>query len=100
MVGNATVGTGLNAYLVTKLIVGAGYATAGAMIGICLQKSTFLWTFIFTYIAVGAIVGFGANPLPYGTFAALIAYRVAGWQKRRRLILQSSVPAAKRATAM
>lgn len=72
-----------------KLAVAICYAAAGAVVGACLQKSNFLWTFIFTYLAAGAIVGFGTNPLPYGTIAAVSADVFARWQKRRKLILQS-----------
>lgn len=81
-----------------RLAVVGGYVAAGAMVGTLLQKSNFLWTFLFTYVAVGAILGFGATPLPYGTIAALTADAFARRAKRKRLILQRA-PLARGAAA-
>jgi hypothetical protein len=99
MAASAVAGAGISADMAAKLAVGTGYAAAGAITGMCLQKSNFLWTFILTYLGVGAILGFHTNPLPYGTIAALTADLFARWQKGRKLILLPSVPIARRATA-
>src|SRR5690348_18470197 len=77
-----------------QMVTLGSFALAGALVGFFLQKSNFLWTFIFTYLGVGAILGFHSSPLPYSTIAALVAHAVAQWQKTQKLILQpnGSVP--------
>jgi hypothetical protein len=83
---------GIPASLASGLSMLSAYAFAGIAIGYLLQSSNFLWTFIFTYLGVGAIVGFHIHPLPYSTFAAAIAHVAAQLAKRRRLILQPADP--------
>ena len=85
-----------------NLIALASYVLAGAAIGLCLEKNSFLWSFIFTYLAVGVVLGFHPNPLPYGTIGALVAHVVAQRARSSRLILQPNVvrkPAVAGATA-
>jgi hypothetical protein len=86
---------GMPGRFLPDLVTLTSFALAGAMVGFWLQKSNFLWTFIFTYLGVGAILGFHNHPLPYGTIAALTAHAVAQSQKRQRLILQPTTPSAK-----
>ena len=81
---------GLPGFLASGLSMLSAYALAGAVIGYFVRSSNFLWSFIFTYLAVGLIVGFHVSPLPYSTFAASLAHVVAQSAKRRRLILQST----------
>ena len=76
------------------------FALAGAAVGLFLQKSNFLWTFIFTYVGVGAILGFHSSPLPYSTIAALVGHAVAQWQKTQKLVLQANAPRAKSMAAV
>lgn len=79
---------GLPGLEVAQIVTLTSFALAGALVGLLLQKSSFLWTFIFTYLGVGAILGFHSSPLPCSTIAALVGHAVAQWQKNRNLILQ------------
>jgi hypothetical protein len=83
---------GLPGSLAAGVIMLAAYAMAGTVIGYFVRTSNFLWSFIFTYLAVGAIAGFHPYPLPYSTLAASIAHVVAQSAKRRRLILNKTTP--------
>jgi hypothetical protein len=81
--------------LASGLMMLSAYALAGTAIGLLLQRSNFLWSFLITYLAVGAVLGFHIHAMPYSTFAGTIAHVVAQSAKRRRLILQ---PAASSVT--
>lgn len=83
---------GLPGSLASGLTMLSAYALAGAVIGYGVRTSNFLWSFIFTYLAVGAIAGFHISPMPYSTLAGSIAHVVARWAKRRRLILNQAKP--------
>lgn len=83
----------LPASLASGLTMLSAYALAGTAIGFLVQRSNFLWTFLITYLAVGAILGFHIHAMPYSTLAGIIAHVVAQSAKRRRLILQPTVPA-------
>ena len=83
---------GLPGLVASGLIMLSAYALAGSIIGYFVRTSNFLWSFIFTYLAVGCVVGFHIYPLPYSTFAASIAHVVAQSAKRRRLILNRTKP--------
>lgn len=83
---------GLPGSLASGLIMLSAYAFAGTVIGYFVRSSTFIWSFIFTYLAVGCILGFQVYPIPYSTFAACIAHVVARSVKRRRLILKRTAP--------
>jgi len=83
---------GLLGLMASGLVMLSAYAVAGSVIGYFVRSSNFLWSFIFTYLAVGFIIGFHNYPLPYSTFAASIAHVVAQSAKRRHLILKRTTP--------
>lgn len=83
---------GLSGLLASGLVMLSAYAVAGSVIGYFVRSSNFLWSFIFTYLAVGSIIGFHIFPLPYSTFAASIAHVVAQSAKRRQLLLKRDAP--------
>lgn len=82
-----------------QMVTLGSFALAGALVGLFLQKSNFLWTFIFTYLGVGAILGFHSDPLPCSTIAALVGHAVAQRQKTQKLILQPNAPRPKSVAA-
>ena len=80
-VAHSALVSGLSEGSATNLVMLGSYLLAGAAVGFLLQKSNFLWTFIFTYLGVGVIVGFHPAPFPYSTVAALVAYGAAQLRK-------------------
>ena len=83
---------GLPGSLASSLVMLSAYALAGTVIGYFVRTNNFLWSFLFTYLAVGCIAGFHINPVPYSTLAGAIAHVVAEAAKRRRLILEQTTP--------
>ncbi len=79
--------TGLPAAALEDLVLLAGYLLAGAAVGLLLQRSTFLWTFLLTYLGVHALTGWWTSGIPFSGLAALAAYSTAQMAKRRKLIL-------------
>lgn len=65
----------------------ACYLVAGALIGYALERKTFVWVFLLTYLAVRILTGAHLGPLPYSAFAGSVAYSVAQTKKRRRAVL-------------
>jgi len=68
-------------------VILAAYLIAGAAIGYVLERQTFVWVFLLTYVTVRLIAGADLGPFPFSTFAGSIAYSVALAKKRRRAVL-------------
>jgi hypothetical protein len=67
----------------------ACYLVAGAIIGYVLERQTFVWVFLLTYVSVHVFAGANLGPIPYSAFAGSVAYSVAQAKKRRRAVLLS-----------
>jgi hypothetical protein len=78
---------GLAAATVGDLVLLAGYVLAGAAVGLLLQRNTFLWTFLLTYVGVHALTGWWFSVLPFSAVAGFTAFGVEQLVKRRKLIL-------------
>jgi hypothetical protein len=65
----------------------ACYLCAGAIIGYVLERQTFVWVFLLTYLSVRIFAGVPLGPVPYSAFAGSVAYSVAQAKKRRRAVL-------------
>lgn len=65
----------------------ACYMVAGALIGYVLERQTFVWVFLLTYITVRIFFSGPLGPLPYSAFAGSVAYSVAQTKKHRRAVL-------------
>jgi hypothetical protein len=65
------------------------YQIDGAVIGLALQRSTLLWTFLLTYVGVHAYMGFPLSAVPFSMLAFWTAYFVSRWAKGRKLMLLS-----------
>src|SRR5579862_4833703 len=63
------------------------YLVAGAIIGYVLERQTFVWVFLLTYLSVRIFSGTALGPTPYSAFAGSVAYSVAQAKKRRRAVL-------------
>lgn len=87
---------GLPGGVASPMTMLAAYGLAGATIGYLLQRNSFLWSFVLTYLAVGAVIGFHENPLPYSTIAGVVAHYFGQIGKSSRLILQPKVALGER----
>jgi hypothetical protein len=65
----------------------ACYLVAGAIIGYVLERHTFIWVFLITYLSVRIFTGVPLGPVPFSAFAGSVAYSVAQGKKRRRAVL-------------
>lgn len=90
MVMEYAVKTGLDATLSSILVLGASYILAGAAVGVILEKSQFVWGFLFCYVGVHLLTGWWISPVPFGLIAAIVGHGVAQMRKRQRLILRTS----------
>jgi len=72
--------------LAAQSVTIACYLIAGAAIGYLLERHTFIWVFLLTYLTV-RLLGAELGPLPYSAFAGSVAYSVAQTKKRRRAVL-------------
>jgi len=73
--------------LVSSVVILAFYIAAGAAIGILLERATFLWGFLLTYLAVHLALGWTAGMIPYSTLAGLAAFYATQFRSRRKLII-------------
>jgi hypothetical protein len=73
--------------LAAQSVTLACYLVAGALVGYLLERHTFIWVFLLTYLAVRILTGAEIGPLPYSAFAGSVAYSVAQGKKRRRAVL-------------
>ena len=67
----------------------AAYLAAGAIIGYLLDRN-FVWTFLITYIAAHAVMGWSFGPWPYSMLAAMASFYARRAMHRRRLILMEA----------
>lgn len=65
----------------------ACYLCAGAIIGYVLERQTFVWVFLLTYLSVRIFSGTALGPIPYSAFAGSVAFSVAHAKQRRRAVL-------------
>jgi hypothetical protein len=86
-VAQAARGIGFPAELARQSVILAGYFLAGAVLGYVLERKTFIWVFLLTYIGVRIVSAAPLGPLPYSAFAGSAAYTVAQAKKRRRAVL-------------
>ena len=82
--------TNLDVRLSSILVLGASYILAGAAVGLILEKSQFVWGFLFCYVGVHLLTGWWISPVPFGLIAAIVGHSVAQMRKRQRLILRTS----------
>lgn len=73
----------------------ACYFVAGAIIGYVLERQTFVWVFLLTYVSVHVFVQANLGPIPYSALAGSVAYSVAQAKKRRRAVLLPQTPPLK-----
>jgi hypothetical protein len=70
-----------------EAVILASYMVAGAIIGYVLERQTFVWVFLLTYISVRLFTTASLGPIPYSAIAGSVAYSVAQAKKRRRAVL-------------
>ena len=63
------------------------YFIAGVAIGLLIQRNSFLWAFLLTYLGVHLCTGWWTSPVPFSTVAALTAFWVTRLQHKRKLML-------------
>ncbi len=78
---------GLSPVVAAEAATLACYLVAGAIIGYVLERQTFVWVFLLTYVSVRIFAGASLGPVPYSAFAGSVAYSVAQAKKRRRAVL-------------
>lgn len=76
--------------MMTVLVLSASYVLAGTAVGLLLEKSQFVWGFLFCFVGVHLLTGWWISPAPFGLIAAVVGHAVAGMRKRQRLILRTS----------
>ena len=90
MLMESGVRTRMDARMISILVLGASYVLAGAAVGLILEKSQFVWGFLFCYVGVHLLTGWWMSPIPFGLIAAIVGHGVAQMRKRQRLILRTS----------
>jgi hypothetical protein len=70
-----------------EAVILACYLVAGALIGYVLERKTFVWVFLLTYVSVRLFASASLGPVPYSAFAGSVAYSVAQAKKHRRAVL-------------
>jgi hypothetical protein len=78
---------GFSPVVAAEAVILACYLVAGAIIGYVLERQTFVWVFLLTYVAARLFAGASLGPVPYSAFAGSVAYSVAQAKKRRRAVL-------------
>ena len=71
-------------------ILCVSYVLAGTAVGLLLEKSQFVWGFLFCFVGVHLMTGWWPSPAPFGLIAAVVGHTVARIRKRRGLILETS----------
>jgi hypothetical protein len=85
--GEATRNTGFPPLIAAESVTLFCYLIAGAIIGYLLERNTFVWVFLLTYLALRLFTSAHIGPLPYSAFAGSVAYSVAQAKKRKRAVL-------------
>jgi hypothetical protein len=78
---------GLPAEFGAQAVIRLCYIVAGALIGYFLERETFLWGTLLTYLPVRLFTSGSLGPIPYSALAAGVAYCVSQFKKRRRAVL-------------
>jgi len=78
---------GLPGEFAAQAVIRLCYIVAGALIGYFLERETFLWGSLLTYLPVRLFISGDLGPIPYSALAAGVAYVVAQIKKRRRAVL-------------
>jgi hypothetical protein len=87
---------GFSPVVAAEAVTLACYLVAGAIIGYVLERQTFVWVFLLTYVSVHIFAGTASlGPIPYSAFAGSVAYSVAMAKKRRRAVLLPQTTALK-----
>jgi hypothetical protein len=63
------------------------YITAGLAMGLLIERNSFLWAFLLTYLGVHLCTGWWLSTIPFSTIAALTAFWVTRLQHKRKLML-------------
>ena len=77
----------MNVALLAQVSLLASYAAGGAAIGLLIQRNSFLWAFLLTYMGVHLCTGWWVSPMPFSTIAALTSFWVTRLQYKRKLML-------------
>jgi hypothetical protein len=85
---DAAQATGFPPVIASDMMTCACYLVAGALVGYFLERHTFVWAFLITYVAVHVVVGPSPQPLPYSLFAGLVAHAAARAKRRSGVVLQ------------
>lgn len=85
---NAAQAAGFPPAIASETMTCACYLLAGALVGYFLERHTFVWAFLITYVAVHVVVGPSPQPLPYSLFAGLVAHAAARAKRRSGVVLQ------------
>jgi hypothetical protein len=78
---------GFSPLVASEAVILACYTLAGAIIGYVLERQTFVWVFLLTYVSARLFVGASLGPVPYSVVAGSVAYAVAQAKKRGRAVL-------------
>jgi hypothetical protein len=84
---NAAQAAGFPPVIATDMMTCACYLLAGTLVGFFLERHTFIWAFLITYVAVHVVVGWSPQPLPYSLFAGLVAHAAARAKRRSGVVL-------------
>jgi hypothetical protein len=85
----AAVNFGLPPLIAARCVTLACYSLAGAVLGYLLERNTFLWALLFTYLTLRITMVLPLGAPPDGTLAATVAYAVAQAKKHRNAGLLS-----------
>lgn len=77
----------MNVAMTSMVSLLLSYVIAGACIGLLIERNSFLWAFLLTYLGVHACTGWWISPMPYSTIAGITAFWVTRLQQRRKLML-------------
>ncbi len=85
--GEAARNIGFPPVVAAQTMMLACYLIAGAIIGYLLERHTFVWVFLLTYLTLRLVTSTHIGQLPYSAFAGSVAYSVAQAKKRKRAVL-------------
>lgn len=86
-ISSATPAELMNVVLVGQISLFLSYIIAGTAIGLLIQRNSFLWAFLLTYLGVHICTGWWVSPVPFSTIAALTSFWVTRLQHKRKLML-------------
>jgi hypothetical protein len=81
---HAALNIGFPPVVAARCVTLACYVLAGAVLGYLLERNTFLWALLLTYLALRVTMVLPLGAPPDGTLAATVACCVAQAKKRRR----------------